>query len=238
MRCDGRRFEKMRPVKITKDYMKYAEGSCLIEAGNTRVICTASVEETVPPFLRNTGTGWVTGEYGMLPRSSAVRISRESLKGKVSGRTFEIQRLIGRSLRAVVDLNKLGERTIIIDADVIQADGGTRCASVTGGFVALALAEKRLKERKIIKENILKGCAAAVSVGMLKGEILLDLNYEEDSQAEVDMNIIMTDKGKLIEVQAAAEKGVFSRNQMNNLMDLAEKGIEELISIQRKTVEI
>lgn len=237
MRCDGRRFEKMRTVKITKDYIKYAEGSCLIEAGNTKVICTASVEETVPPFLKNTGTGWVTGEYGMLPRSSAVRILRESLRGKVSGRTFEIQRLIGRSLRAVADLSKLGERTIIIDADVIQADGGTRCASITGGFVALAFAEKWLKKKKIIKENILKGYVAAVSVGILKGEILLDLNYEEDSHAEVDMNVIMTDTGKLIEVQAAAEKGVFSRNQMNSLIDLAEGGIKELIDIQQKTVE-
>ncbi len=238
MRSDGRRFEKMRPVKITKNYIKYAEGSCLIEMGNTKVICTASVDDRVPHFLRDTGAGWVTAEYGMLPRSTHTRTLREGPRGKVSGRTFEIQRLIGRSLRAVTDLEKLGERTIRIDADVIQADGGTRCASITGSFIALAIAIERLRKEKIIEENALKGYVAAISVGVVDAKTMLDLAYEEDSQAEIDMNVVMTDKGKLVEVQATAEKGTFTKTQMNNLVDLASKGIEELIDIQKKEIKI
>ena len=228
----------MSRIKITKNYTKYAEGSCLIEMGNTKVICTASVDDRVPHFLRNTSTGWVTAEYGMLPRSTHTRTLREGLRGRVSGRTFEIQRLIGRSLRAVIDLEKLGERTIRIDADVIQADGGTRCASITGRFIALAIAIERLRKEKIIEENVLKGYVAAISVGVVDAKTMLDLAYEEDSQAEIDMNVVMTDKGKLVEVQATAEKGTFTKTQMNNLVDLASKGIEELIAIQKKEIKI
>jgi ribonuclease PH len=238
MRSDGRRFEKMRPVKIAKNYIKYAEGSCLIEMGNTKVICAATIEDNVPPFLKDTNTGWVTAEYGMLPRSTPTRLLREGPRGRVSGRTFEIQRLIGRSLRAVTDLEKLGERTIRIDADVIQADGGTRCASITGSFIALALAIEKLKKEKIVENDTLKGYVAAISVGLVGGEMMLDLTYEEDSQAQVDMNVVMTNKGKLVEVQATAEKGTFSKSEMNNLIDLASKGIEELIAIQKKEIKI
>lgn len=238
MRCDGRKPEKLRTVKITKNYIKYAEGSCLIEMGNTKVICTATVEGNVPPFLKNTGTGWVTAEYGMLPRSTHTRNLREGISGKVSGRTFEIQRLIGRSLRAVVNLEKLGERTIKIDADVIQADGGTRCASITGGFIALAFAVEKIKQDKKISDNILEDYVAAVSVGLVDSKLMLDLSYEEDSAAGVDMNVVMTGEGRLIEVQAAAEKNTFTRSEMNNLLEMASKGIKELVGMQKKEIKI
>ncbi|MFH1856132.1 MAG: ribonuclease PH [Candidatus Omnitrophota bacterium] len=238
MRNNGRRLEKMRPVKIIRNYIRYAEGSCLIEMGNTKVVCTATIEESVPPFLRDSGRGWVTAEYGMLPRSTHTRSLREGPRGKISGRIFEIQRLIGRSLRAVVDLDKLGHRTIKLDADVIQADGGTRCASITGSFVALALALERLKKEKLIEQNPIKGYVAAISVGFVDSHLMIDLDYEEDSLAEVDMNVVMTDKGKLVEVQATAEKNAFSKTQLNNLVDLASKGIAELIVMQKKEVRI
>lgn len=231
-RQDGRAADKLRKIKVTKKYLKYAEGSCLIEFGDTKVICTATVEEGVPPFLRNTGTGWVTAEYGMLPRSCQTRINRE----KTSGRTFEIQRLIGRSLRSVVDMEKLGERTVKIDCDVMQADGGTRTASITGGFIALADALLRLKRQKAIDAVPLKDYVAAVSVGIFDGKILLDLNYTEDSKADMDMNVVMLGNGKFIELQGTAEHQPFSKDQMDSLLALAKKGIKELIAIQKKSL--
>lgn len=228
-RVDGRGLDKLRKVAITRNYMKYAEGSCLIEMGNTKVICSASVEETVPPFLRGSGTGWVTAEYGMLPRSCKTRIQR----GKDSGRTFEIQRLVGRSLRAITKMSELGERTIWIDCDVIQADGGTRTASITGSFIALAEALQKLKKTGLIETIPIKDFVAAISVGILNGEPMLDLSYEEDSKADVDMNIVMTGKGEFIEIQGTAEKKTFNHAQMNKLLDLAKKGIIDLIEIQK-----
>ncbi len=228
-RLDGRDFDKIRKVKITRDYLKFAEGSCLIELGNTRVICSASIEESVPPFLKGSGTGWVTAEYGMLPRSCSVRIPR----GKDSGRTYEIQRLIGRSLRAVTDMKSFGERTIWIDCDVIQGDGGTRTASITGSFIALCDALHKLKKQGLISKIPIRDFVAATSVGMLGGNVLLDLVYEEDSKADVDMNIIMTSAGEFIEIQGTAERKTFSKEKMDKMLELAKKGILELIDIQR-----
>jgi len=232
-RLDDRAADQLRKVVITPDYIKYAEGSCLIELGETKVICTASVEEVVPPFLRGTGSGWVTAEYGMLPRSCKSRIPR----GKNSGRIYEIQRLIGRSLRAVTQIKSIGERTIWIDCDVIQADGGTRTASVTGSFVALCLALDSLDEEGVIEGLPIKDCVAATSVGILKGEMILDLNYAEDSQAEVDMNIVMTASGEFIEIQGTAEKKTFTKEQMDKMLDLSGKGIRELIAVQKEILK-
>ncbi|MFC1666877.1 ribonuclease PH [Candidatus Omnitrophota bacterium] len=238
MRKDGRNPDQMRKVKIKRNVMKFAEGSCMVEMGNTKVICTASVEAKVPPFLRNLGSGWVTAEYGMLPRSCQTRIQRESSRGKQSGRTQEIQRLIGRSLRSVIELEKLGERTIWIDCDVVQGDGGTRTASITGSFVALIDALANLKKQDIIKELPVKDYVAAVSAGVIDGKAFLDLNYEEDSNAEVDMNVIMTGKGKLVEVQGTAEKKPFSKKELDRLILLAEKGINQLVALQTKVLKI
>jgi len=238
MRLDSRDNDQLRKVKITKDYIEYAEGSCLIEVGNTKVICTASVEEKVPPFLRNSGSGWVTAEYGMLPRSCKSRVLRESRKGSVSGRTSEIQRLIGRSLRAIVDLKGFGEKTIWMDCDVIQADGGTRTASITGGFVALYLAFQKLVKDKAIKENPVKTFLAAVSVGLINKEAMLDLDYSEDFKADVDMNMVMTEVSDIVEVQGTAEGEPFSKKKMDELVKLAGKGIEELIAIQKKVLKV
>jgi ribonuclease PH len=231
-RSDNRSPDEMRPVKITPDFISTAEGAALIEVGNTRVICTASVEETVPAFLRNSGKGWITCEYGMLPRSTLTRTPRESSRGRPGGRTFEIQRLIGRSMRAVVDLSKLGERTIWIDCDVIQADGGTRTASITGAFVALGIAMQKLVEAGTLERAPLRDFLAATSVGMVDGELMLDLAYEEDSRAEVDMNVVATRSGQLVEVQATAEQHPFSDDQLHGMMKLARKGIGELIKRQ------
>lgn len=233
VRQDGRGADKIRKVVITRNYIKYPEGSCLIELGNTKVICTASVEESVPPFLKGTGTGWVTAEYGMLPRSCGSRIPR----GKDSGRTFEIQRLVGRSLRAVTEMKCLGERTIWIDCDVIQGDGGTRTAAITGSFIALADALEKLKKQRLIERIALKDFVAATSVGIFDGQLLLDLAYAEDSRAEVDMNVVMTGKGEFIEVQGTAERQTFDKKQMDGMLDLAGKGINELISIQRQMLK-
>ena len=233
VRTDGRSLDKIRKVKITRDYMQFAEGSVLIELGNTRVVCTASIEEYVPPFLKGTGTGWVTAEYGMLPRSCKVRIQR----GKDSGRTYEIQRLIGRSLRAVIDMKSLGERTIWLDCDVIQADGGTRTASITGSFLALCDALNKLKKEGLFKKIPIKDFVAATSVGILNGNLLLDLTYEEDSRADVDMNIVMTAKGEFIEIQSTAERKTFNKDQMDKLLILAQKGIEELLDAQRNLLK-
>lgn len=237
MRVDKRLADELRPVHIETGYIKHPEGSVLITVGDTKVICTASIEDRVPPFLRNQGKGWITAEYSMLPRATEQRNIRESSKGKVTGRTMEIQRLIGRALRSVVDLEKLGERTIWIDCDVIQADGGTRTASITGAFVALVLAiEKHMEAGKIVKFPI-KDFLAAVSVGVdpSLGEIL-DLNYIEDSNANVDMNVIMTGNGEFVELQGTGEEATFSRNQLNQLLDLAEKGIKELFNQQKSVL--
>lgn len=232
VRSDGRGPDKIRKVQISRNYIKYAEGSCLIELGNTRVICTASVEESVPPFLKGSGTGWVTAEYGMLPRACQSRIPR----GKDSGRTHEIQRLVGRSLRAVTGMKEMGERTIWIDCDVIQADGGTRTASITGSFIALVDALSKLKKDSSIPSVPIKDYVAATSVGIINGNLLLDLCYEEDYRAEVDMNVIMTGKGQFIEIQGTAERNPFSKEDMDKMLLFAKKGIEELFSIQRKFV--
>jgi ribonuclease PH len=233
IRQDGRGPDKIRKVQINRNYIKYAEGSCLIELGNTRVICTASIEESVPPFLKGTGTGWVTAEYGMLPRSCQTRIKR----GKDSGRVYEIQRLVGRSLRAICDMKPLGERTIWIDCDVIQADGGTRTASITGSFFALADALNKLKKGGLLNKIPVKDFVAATSVGMVNGDLLLDLTYEEDSKAEVDMNIVMTGAGEFIEIQGTAERKTFNKDQADKLLTLAKKGIAELIDIQRNLLK-
>jgi ribonuclease PH len=236
-RSNGRKHWALRPVKITRHYIKHAEGSVLIEMGDTKVICSASVEEKVPPFLRHTGKGWVTAEYSMLPRSTLTRTSRESSTGRASGRTFEIQRLIGRSLRSVVDLAGFGERSIWVDCDVIQADGGTRTASITGAYVALVDAFRTmLKEGKIEKIPV-KDSVAAVSVGKVEGKILLDLNYEEDSGAEVDMNVVMTGRGGFVEVQGTAEGAVFSKKEMDELIRVAQRGIREITGIQKRVLD-
>lgn len=229
IRQDGRGNDKIRKVEIIRNYLKYPEGSCLIELGNTRVICTASVEESVPPFLKGTGTGWVTAEYGMLPRSCSTRIQR----GKDSGRTYEIQRLVGRSLRAVTEMKFLGERTIWIDCDVLQADGGTRTASITGSFLALCDALLKLKKNGLLQRIPIKDFVAATSVGIVDGNLLLDLSYEEDSRAQVDMNIVMTQAGEFIEIQGTAERKPFNKKESESLLILAEKGIKDLISIQK-----
>jgi ribonuclease PH len=236
MRTDGRKLTQLRAVTITPRYIKTAEGSVLIEMGDTKVICTAKLEDRVPPFLRNSGKGWITAEYGMLPGSSQTRIGRESARGKIGGRTHEIQRLIGRSLRAVADLKALGEKTIWIDCDVIQADGGTRTASITGAYVALADAVRGWLNRSIINVDPLKDAVAAVSIGIIEGKILLDLCYEEDSRADVDMNFVMTGSGKFIEVQGTAETAPFTRKQMERMAELAEQGIKELLKTQKKVI--
>ena len=237
MRHDGRQHDEMRPITFDLDFITHPEGSVLITAGNTKVICNASVEDRVPPFLRGGGKGWITAEYSMLPRATNQRTIRESSKGKVSGRTMEIQRLIGRALRAVVDLEKLGERTIWIDCDVIQADGGTRTASITGAFLAMAIATGKLVKSGVIKTSPVTDYLAAISVGMDKEEgLLLDLNYEEDSAAEVDMNIIMTGSGRFVELQGTGEEATFSREDLNGLLSLAEKGIQTLIQKQKEVL--
>jgi ribonuclease PH len=236
MRSDNRLANVLRDTKITPNYLEHAEGSVLIETGRTRVICAASVEDRVPPFLRNTGKGWVTAEYGMLPRATSTRTQREASAGKVGGRTQEIQRLIGRSLRSVTHLPALGERTIWIDCDVIQADGGTRTASITGAFVALALALDTMRRRSLISAIPLVDYVAATSVGIVDGEPLLDLAYEDDSRAQVDMNIVKTGNGRFIEVQGTAEGSPFGRDSLNVLLDLADIGIRQLIEKQRDIV--
>ncbi|MBI1976167.1 MAG: ribonuclease PH [Candidatus Omnitrophica bacterium] len=237
-RIDGRHFDQMRKVRIKKDILKFAEGSCLIEMGNTQVMCAASVEGSVPPFLRGKGKGWVTSEYGMLPRSCRERIAREGTRGRPNGRTQEIQRLIGRSLRSVVDMGLLGERSIWIDCDVIQGDGGTRTASITGSFVALSLAMKKLQKEGILTKSPIKDYLAAVSVGILDGVLMADLNYEEDSKAGVDMNVVMTGSGRLVEVQGTAEADPFTKKQMNQMLDLAAQTIQKLIQLQKQAVRI
>ena len=237
LREDGRKFNEERKIKITKDVNIYAEGSVLIEVGNTKVICTASVSEKVPPFLRGTGKGWVTAEYSMLPRATNERNQREASKGKLTGRTVEIQRLIGRALRSAIDLEKLGERLITIDCDVIQADGGTRTTSITGGYVALALAIKKLLKEEILEENPLIANVAAISVGKIDSELIVDLKYSEDSAAEVDMNVIMNKKGEFIEVQGTGEESTFTRTELNGLLDLAEASIKRIIDLQDKVIE-
>ena len=236
MRSSQRLADALRSVRITRHYTRHAEGSVLIEFGDTKVICTASVDETVPGFLKGKGQGWVTAEYGMLPRSTHSRMRREAASGKQSGRTQEIQRLIGRSLRAVVDLTKLGERQIQIDCDVIQADGGTRTASITGAYIALADAINGLLAAGKLGENPLRQHVAAISVGIVDGVPLLDLDYEEDSGCETDMNVVMTGDGRFVEVQGTAEGVPFSREEMNALLALAEKGIAELVALQRQAL--
>jgi ribonuclease PH len=236
-RTDGRLADELRPVTITPGYLPYAEGSALIEMGQTRVICAASIEERVPPFLRNRGQGWVTAEYSMLPRSTLSRTSRETGRGGPSGRTHEIQRLIGRSLRAIVNTTLLGERTVMLDCDVLQADGGTRTASITGAYVAFALACRRLLRMNKIERSPLIGELAAVSVGIVEGAPLLDLKYDEDSRAEVDMNVICTGDGRFIEVQGTAEGAPFTREEMDKLLVLARVGIERLVQVQRAALE-
>lgn len=234
MRLDNRKNDEMRPVSITRNFLMHPYGSVLIEMGNTKVICTAMVDEKVPPFLKGTGQGWVTAEYSMLPGSTMQRKIRDSTKGRIDGRNQEIQRLIGRSLRSVVDMSKLGERTIWIDCDVIQADGGTRTASITGAFVALADAINKLKEDKVLEQFPLTGFLSAISVGVSEDGPMLDLCYEEDHVALVDMNVVMGDNGQFVEVQGTAEGATYSRETLNKLLDLAEKGNRELIAIQKE----
>jgi ribonuclease PH len=236
-RSDNRTPEQMRPVSIVPDFISTAEGSALIEVGNTRVICTASVEESVPAFIKGSGKGWITAEYSMLPRSTLTRTPREASRGKQSGRTHEIQRLVGRALRAAVDLHQLGERTITLDCDVIQADGGTRTASITGAFVALGLAMEKLVEAGTLSAAPIRDFVAAVSVGIVEGDILLDLCYEEDSRAEVDLNFVMTGSRKIVEVQATAEQHPFDEAQLKKMIDLSARGIEQLIAKQRTVLQ-
>jgi ribonuclease PH len=233
-RVDGRRWDQMRDFRITMNYLRFAEGSVLVEMGHTKVLCAATIEEKVPPFLKNSGRGWLTAEYSMLPASTQKRSPRESTSGKVGGRTHEIQRLIGRSLRTVTDLQRFGERTITIDCDVIQADGGTRTAAITGGFVALVNLFRSLKERGVVNSIPVKDSVSAISVGMVDGQLLLDLDYHEDSRAEVDMNFVMTGSGLFIEVQGTAETLPFDRNRLNAMTDLAAAGIEVLGRKQRE----
>jgi len=233
MRSDGRLDEQLRPTRITPNYLIHAEGSVLVESGKTKVICTASVEDRVPPFRRNSGKGWVTAEYGMLPRATTTRTQREASSGRVGGRTQEIQRLIGRSLRAVTKMEQLGERTITLDCDVIQADGGTRTASITGAFVALVLALNKMREQDMIRTMPVQDYVAATSVGIVEGTPMLDLAYVEDSKADVDMNIIKTGAGLYIELQGTAEAMPFGREALNRLLDLGDTGIRQLIALQR-----
>lgn len=235
-RIDGRRRDQIRPVKVTRNFTKHAEGSVLIEMGDTKVICTASIEEKVPPFLKGKGTGWVTAEYAMLPRATHDRSPRESVKGKQGGRTLEIQRLVGRALRAVIDTNRLGERTIWIDCDVIQADGGTRTASITGSFIALADAVSVLKKRELVKVNPLTDYLAAISIGKVGGHVMVDLAYEEDSHAEVDLNLVMTGAGQYVEVQGTAERTPFNKKDMDEFLDLGWRAISELVDLQKSLI--
>ncbi|GLI06650.1 ribonuclease PH [Paenibacillus tyrfis] len=232
MRSDGRRVDQARPVKITTNYNKHAEGSVLIEVGDTRVICTATVEERVPPFMKGQGKGWVTAEYSMLPRATSVRNQREAAKGKLGGRTMEIQRLIGRALRSVVDLEALGERSITLDCDVIQADGGTRTTSITGAFVAMAIAMDKIARERNLSRFPITDFLGSVSVGIIQEQPCLDLNYEEDSKAKVDMNVVMTGQGKFVEVQGTGEEAPFSRQELDALLALAETGIQGMIREQ------
>ncbi|MFO7152589.1 MAG: ribonuclease PH [Bacillota bacterium] len=234
-RVDGREYNQIRHVKITRHFNKYAEGSVLIEAGDTKVICTATVDDRVPPFLRGKGQGWITAEYSMLPRSTEIRNVRETLRP--SGRTMEIQRLIGRALRSVVDLSAMGERTIWLDCDVIQADGGTRTAAITGAFVALVDAFKHLKDKGVLEVIPVNSFVAAVSVGIVEGQKLLDLNFNEDSRAQVDMNVVMTDKGQIVEIQGTGEAFPFTRQDLDELLDLACKGIADLIAVQKEVLQ-
>jgi ribonuclease PH len=236
-RRNGRAGDELRKISVTREYIKYAEGSCLIELGDTKVISTATVEDSVPPFLKGKGTGWVSAEYGMIPRSCRTRVQREASKGKLGGRTHEIQRLIGRSMRTVVDTSKIGERTIWMDCDVIQADGGTRCASITASFISLVLALESMRKKNLIDLIPVSDYVAAVSVGMLAGHPVLDLDYDEDSTADVDMNIVMTGKGRFIEVQGTAEREPFTKEEMDKLLALAKTGITELIKIQKKALK-
>ena len=236
MRSDNRAPDQLRDTTLTPDYLPHAEGSVFIEAGRTKVICTASLEDRVPPFLRNTGKGWVTAEYGMLPRATNTRMTREASTGKVGGRTQEIQRLIGRSLRSVMNLQGMGERTIWIDCDVIQADGGTRTASITGAFVALALALEKMRQRDLIRTIPLSDYVAATSVGIVDGEPLLDLAYEEDKDAEVDLNLVMTGSGRFVEVQGAGEEATFTRAQLDRLIEVGESGIRTITAAQRRAL--
>lgn len=236
MRPSGRETDELRTVRFTPDFTRHAAGSVLAEFGDTRVLCTASVENRVPPWLRGKGSGWVTGEYGMLPGSTHTRSGREAARGKQSGRTLEIQRLIGRSLRAVTDLTALGERTITLDCDVLQADGGTRTASISGAFVALSIAISKMLEDKILKKNPLHGQVAAVSVGIYQGAAVLDLDYPEDSEAETDMNVVMNEAGRFIEVQGTAEGHAFSDNEFTEMIALAKKGVDEIIVVQNEAM--
>jgi ribonuclease PH len=236
VRTDGRASDELRPVLITPSYLPYAEGSVLIEMGNTRVVCAASLEDRVPPFMRNSGQGWLTAEYAMLPRATQTRTAREIGRGGASGRTHEIQRLIGRSLRAVADMKALGERTITIDCDVLQADGGTRTAAITGSYVALALASNHLVKTGKISRSLTADQVAAISVGIVDNTPLLDLKYDEDSRAEVDMNVVCTGDGRFIELQGTAEREPFSRAQMDELVGLGVHGIEQLIAIQKRVI--
>lgn len=233
LRKDGRGMDQLRPVRMTPHYIKWPEGSLLIEVGETRVLCNATIEEKVPPFLKNCGQGWITAEYAMLPRSTQVRTAREVNKGKPTGRTSEIQRLIGRSLRSVVDLGRLGERTILLDCDVLQADGGTRTAAITGAFVAMCMAMKKLKSQGLIASIPVNDWLAAISIGILDEGLCLDLAYEEDSRALVDMNVVMTGGGSMVELQGTAEGRAFSRQELNHMLDRAEVGIRELIRCQQ-----
>jgi ribonuclease PH len=238
MRVDGRRPDQLRPTKITPDYLVTAEGSVLIEAGNTRVLCAATIEDSVPGFVRGSGKGWITAEYSMLPRSTITRTPREITKGRPSGRTHEIQRLIGRSLRSVMDLSALGERSIIVDCDVLQADGGTRTAAITGAYVALAIAVGTLVRFKVVAKSPLRDSVAATSVGIVAGTPMLDLAYEEDSRADVDMNVVMTGSNQFVELQATAEHTPFDDAQMQELVDLARGGLAELRSIQQEVLAV
>lgn len=234
MRSDGRKADELRPVTIIRDFLEYPEGSCLISFGRTKVICTASVIENVPNWLKGKGQGWITAEYSMLPRATQQRNIRESVSGRIGGRTHEIQRMIGRAMRTAVDLKKLGERTIWVDCDVIQADGGTRTAAITGAFVAVADALIKLRKEGVIEENPIKDFVAAVSVGLVNNQILLDLNFEEDSAAQVDMNVVGTGTGLFSEVHTMGEENVFTKEQLIEMLDLARKGIDELIELQSK----
>ena len=236
LRQDGRREDQVRPVKISRDFIKYAEGSVLIEMGGTKVICTASVEEKVPPFLKDKGRGWVTAEYAMLPRATQDRTQREAVKGRQGGRTLEIQRLVGRSLRAVTDMAEMGERTVWLDCDVIQADGGTRTASITGAFIALADAFSVLRRKNLIKTRPLTDYLAAISIGKVGGQIMVDLAYEEDALAEVDLNLVMTGRGRYVEVQGTAERAPFEKKDLDEFVALGWKAIQDLVRLQKEMV--
>lgn len=237
-RIDGRATDQLRPVEIKRNYLRHAEGSALITMGGTTVLCSASVDEYVPSFLKGSGKGWVTAEYGMLPRSTNTRVSRDGRRGSISGRTQEIQRLIGRSLRAVFDLGSLGERSILIDCDVLEADGGTRTASITGSYVALYDAVRWLQNRDLVDSSLIKDSVAAISVGIIDGTPMLDLCYAEDSNADVDMNIVMTGSGAMVEIQGTAEQNPFTTDQLNAMLDLGRQGIEQLVTMQKQVLEI